>query len=326
MACKTNQKDAESETMEESPSSLIYRACELARNLESNFPNLTKQPHMLSLSIDEIVKAFFAAKQRIMLSHHQTPTSSFFPLIQPLQQQPDQMAATTSSNSMQQWLNIASGSIAYAQPIVPHTAPFDAELGSKGSEAMKASSSSRQQRRRRGNDVEKKMVMVPVPQFGNADVPPEDGYTWRKYGQKEIYGSKSYYRCTHQKLYDCPAKKQVQRLDDNPNIFAVTYRGSHTCTMSSTAPSSIPPPQLVLDHIAFSPQMSSSSTSVSRWLSSAHLSLHGGAAPSTARYVSGSDYLVADMADAMFNSAVESGDEGHEDKNRERESPKHTSP
>lgn len=48
---------------------------------------------------------------------------------------------------------------------------------------------------------------------------------------------RGYYRCTHQKLYQCPAKKQVQRLDHDPFTFEVIYRAYHTCTMSSTAPS-----------------------------------------------------------------------------------------
>lgn len=47
---------------------------------------------------------------------------------------------------------------------------------------------------------------------------------------------RAYYRCTHQKLYNCPAKKQVQRLNDDPFTFRVTYRGSHTCHIYSTAP------------------------------------------------------------------------------------------
>lgn len=33
-------------------------------------------------------------------------------------------------------------------------------------------------------------MRVPAPQMGNLDLPPDDGYTWRKYGQKEILGSK----------------------------------------------------------------------------------------------------------------------------------------
>ncbi|XP_058188569.1 WRKY transcription factor 55-like [Rhododendron vialii] len=85
--------------------------------------------------------------------------------------------------------------------------------------------------------------MMPAPRMGNTEIPPEDGYTWRKYGQKNILGStfpRSYYRCTHSQLYDCPARKQVHRLDDNPFTFQVTYRGDHTCHMSSTAPSASP--------------------------------------------------------------------------------------
>ncbi|RYR10424.1 hypothetical protein HN873_050791 [Arachis hypogaea] len=61
----------------------------------------------------------------------------------------------------------------------------------------------------------------------------EDGYSWRKYGQKDILGSKyprSYYRCTFRNTKDCWATKQVQRSEDNPNIFEITYKGSHTCS------------------------------------------------------------------------------------------------
>ena len=56
---------------------------------------------------------------------------------------------------------------------------------------------------------------------------------------------RSYYRCTHHKLYKCKAKKQVQRLNNDPTTLEILYRGEHTCHMSSTAPS-IPPPSLQL--------------------------------------------------------------------------------
>ncbi|XP_057980230.1 probable WRKY transcription factor 11 [Malania oleifera] len=101
------------------------------------------------------------------------------------------------------------------------------------------SSSSSQSSRRRKDEAKKRVMNVPAPLIGNTQIPPDDGFTWRKYGQKEIYGSRfprGYYRCTHQKLYQCPAKKQVQRLDDDPYTYEVTYRGEHTCHMSSTAP------------------------------------------------------------------------------------------
>ncbi|KAI4328890.1 hypothetical protein L6164_021210 [Bauhinia variegata] len=64
----------------------------------------------------------------------------------------------------------------------------------------------------------------------------DDGYSWRKYGQKDILGSKyprGYYRCTHKNLRGCLATKQVQRSDEDPTIFEVTYRGRHTCIQAS---------------------------------------------------------------------------------------------
>ncbi|QCD84554.1 disease resistance protein RPS2 [Vigna unguiculata] len=61
----------------------------------------------------------------------------------------------------------------------------------------------------------------------------DDGYSWRKYGQKEILGAKytrGYYRCTYRNTHGCQATKQVQRFDEKPTTFEVNYRGTHTCT------------------------------------------------------------------------------------------------
>lgn len=33
-------------------------------------------------------------------------------------------------------------------------------------------------------------MRVSAPRMGNLELPPEDGFTWRKYGQKEILGSR----------------------------------------------------------------------------------------------------------------------------------------
>ncbi|KAJ9539814.1 hypothetical protein OSB04_026320, partial [Centaurea solstitialis] len=61
----------------------------------------------------------------------------------------------------------------------------------------------------------------------------EDGYAWRKYGQKEILYSKfprCYYRCTHKIDHGCKALKQVQKMEDEgSNMFHITYFGHHTC-------------------------------------------------------------------------------------------------
>ncbi|CAA0838223.1 Probable WRKY transcription factor 41 [Striga hermonthica] len=77
---------------------------------------------------------------------------------------------------------------------------------------------------------------VRVDSVTGLDGPSDDGFGWRKYGQKDILGAKyprSYYRCTYRHAQNCWAAKQVQRSDNDPNVFEITYKGAHTCNQSS---------------------------------------------------------------------------------------------
>ncbi|XP_062026671.1 WRKY transcription factor 71-like [Rosa rugosa] len=67
----------------------------------------------------------------------------------------------------------------------------------------------------------------------------EDGYRWRKYGQKAVKNSpypRSYYRCTTQK---CLVKKRVERSFQDPTIVITTYEGQHNHQCPATLRGSI---------------------------------------------------------------------------------------
>lgn len=79
----------------------------------------------------------------------------------------------------------------------------------------------------------------------------DDGYNWRKYGQKQVKGSenpRSYYKCTYP---NCPTKKKVERSLDG-QITEIVYKGSHNhpkpqaTRRSSSSSSAAAPPAAAL--------------------------------------------------------------------------------
>ncbi|KAJ1296654.1 hypothetical protein BS78_01G319000 [Paspalum vaginatum] len=73
------------------------------------------------------------------------------------------------------------------------------------------------------NEVSQGLQTSAPPPF---DKPADDGYNWRKYGQKAVKGGeypRSYYKCTHA---SCPVKKKVERSSEG-HITQIIYRGQH---------------------------------------------------------------------------------------------------
>ncbi|XP_022769724.1 probable WRKY transcription factor 43 [Durio zibethinus] len=81
--------------------------------------------------------------------------------------------------------------------------------------------------KRKGSRIKKTSRPRFAFQTRSADDILDDGYRWRKYGQKAVKNSiypRSYYRCTH---HTCNVKKQVQRLSKDTSIVVTTYEGIH---------------------------------------------------------------------------------------------------
>ncbi|KAI9124443.1 hypothetical protein K1719_004365 [Acacia pycnantha] len=85
--------------------------------------------------------------------------------------------------------------------------------------------------------LEPKGALVEIPEISQADnkyqtssmgvdKPADDGYNWRKYGQKQVKGSeypRGYYKCTY---LNCPVKKKIERAIDG-HITEIIYKGQH---------------------------------------------------------------------------------------------------
>ncbi|KAK1436140.1 hypothetical protein QVD17_01916 [Tagetes erecta] len=97
-------------------------------------------------------------------------------------------------------------------------------------------------RRKNSPTIWEKQVRISSP--NGLEDNTDDGYNWRKYGQKDILGAKfprSYYKCSYRKVQKCLATKQVQRTNDDPTVFEIAYKGKHTCNQGDQLASPPPP-------------------------------------------------------------------------------------
>ncbi|XP_059316854.1 probable WRKY transcription factor 53 [Lycium ferocissimum] len=68
--------------------------------------------------------------------------------------------------------------------------------------------------------------------------PTDDGYCWRKYGQKDLPEAKhprGYYRCTYRYWQNCWAIKTMQKSNYDPLVFEIVYKGRHTCKLATNS-------------------------------------------------------------------------------------------
>ncbi|WOL09175.1 putative WRKY transcription factor 13 [Canna indica] len=99
----------------------------------------------------------------------------------------------------------------------------------KSSDENRVSSAARMVMMKRKKKVMRKKVREPrfcFKTMSEVDV-LDDGYKWRKYGQKVVKNTqhpRSYYRCTQD---NCKVKKRIERLAEDPRMVITTYEGRH---------------------------------------------------------------------------------------------------
>ncbi|KAI9123025.1 hypothetical protein K1719_005914 [Acacia pycnantha] len=147
--------------------------------------------------------------------------------------------STTSSSFMSSITGDGSVSDGKIGPLLP---PLPAPVVSSGKPPLssshrkrcpdsafpeKISSSSHCHCSKRRKSRVKKTIRVPAISSKISDI-PSDEFSWRKYGQKPIKGSpypRGYYKCST--VRGCPARKHVERAQDDPKMLVVTYEGEH---------------------------------------------------------------------------------------------------
>ncbi|KAH7685920.1 WRKY domain-containing protein [Dioscorea alata] len=124
-------------------------------------------------------------------------------------------------NLAQEILSCIEKAVSLAKP----SSLEDYEISEQGTKEQKRRDLTK---RRKASPTWTKLVRVSEGQGSE-----EDGYQWRKYGEKEILRAKhprSYYRCTQRSSSGCLATKQVQKTDEDPSVLRITYYGVHSCT------------------------------------------------------------------------------------------------
>ncbi|XP_028764713.1 WRKY transcription factor 28-like [Neltuma alba] len=117
----------------------------------------------------------------------------------------------------------------------------------------------------------------------------EDGYRWRKYGQKAVKNSpypRSYYRCTTQK---CTVKKRVERSYQDPTTVITTYEGQHNhpvpTSLRGNAAAMFTPSSLLTPHTPSSLAAAAAAAAASHHDFFLHMPHHhSSAAPSNVYY------------------------------------------
>lgn len=132
-------------------------------------------------------------------------------------------AATASSSASQPLLADQSSDVTPANPSVSSSSSEDLGKSAVTPAAALTDTSTKVKKKGQKRIRQPRFAFMTKSEVDHL----EDGYRWRKYGQKAVKNSpfpRSYYRCTNSK---CSVKKRVERSSEDPSIVITTYEGQH---------------------------------------------------------------------------------------------------
>ncbi|XP_020210652.1 probable WRKY transcription factor 70 [Cajanus cajan] len=182
------------------------------------------------LIMEELVKGQNAATQLKILLENPNPLGGTYLI--PLS--PEELLENVLS-SFSQAISIINVFSFQPPPPAPAPAPAPHVLGS-ASYSMSGDCSVNWNRSQQGQSDERDSHSIGkgkgAPTSTTLSVTTEDSHLWKQYGQKLFPNSKffwRYFRCIYKYDQGCKATKLVQGCEENPDLYRITYVGTHTC-------------------------------------------------------------------------------------------------
>ncbi|XP_017697057.1 WRKY transcription factor 55-like [Phoenix dactylifera] len=228
--------------MDDTLNQILIHACKLARDLETKLPHIANHPPLLFSSCEEVAEAFNKAVHELHSRNApQYNTQMFF----------GETSGSLSDMRTASPLDIRAGEGS------SHGGTYTPAINFSQGQPMEEDNPFYRRRTPEDQTItpDLRHLGLEIQGSGGGSTPDTHIEAFRRGGgeapvaadgssvaERRPTGSsiqrssrrRSYYRCTHKSYYGCEAKKQVQRLDDDPYTYEIKYCGTHSCNTSTT--------------------------------------------------------------------------------------------